>query len=403
MSGGEVEVFQTELRGTLAQFPGVHFLIMPFLTERIEEVLSGSTAPLVVKLFGEELDSLDASAAVVADAVRQIPGATDVQAGTPAVAPEVLVRLRPDALTTAGVPALDALTAVEAATSGETVAQIFEGNRATDVVVKMSASRLARPEDLTGIPLVGVGGRIVTLGAMADIARVSGRYSISHQGARRVQTVTAAAAGRDLASFTSEVEAKLESLRLPRGVYTELSGSATARRQAQGEPLSRSVLALAGILMLLWLAFGDMRHLILVLANLPFALVGGVLAVFLTDACVSLGSLVGFVTLFGITTRNAIMLIAHYDHLVRHEGETWGEHAAIRGASERLGPILMTAAITGLGLLPLALGSGAAGREIEGPLAIVILGGLLTSTALSLFVLPTLALRYGRFGERLDG
>jgi Cu/Ag efflux pump CusA len=149
--------------------------------------------------------------------------------------------------------------------------------------------------------------------------------------------------------------------------------------------------------MLLALAFGNASRLLLVLANLPFAMVGGVLAVFATGGLLSLGSLVGFVTLFGIATRNAVMLISHYDHLVRLEGETWGREAAIRGALERLGPILMTALVTALALVPLAIGSGDPGREIEGPMAIVILGGLLTSTLLSLFVLPTLALRWGRF------
>jgi Cu/Ag efflux pump CusA len=144
-------------------------------------------------------------------------------------------------------------------------------------------------------------------------------------------------------------------------------------------------------------AFGERSRLLLVLANLPFALVGGVLAVFATGGLLSLGSLVGFVTLFGIATRNAVMLISHYDHLVQVEGVPWGRAAATRGALERLGPILMTALVTALGLLPLALGSGDPGREIEGPMAIVILGGLLTSTMLSLFVLPTLALRFGRF------
>ena len=402
MSGADVASFQAELRATLAQFPGVHFVVMPFLTERIEETLSGSTAPLVVKVFGDDLDSLDVSAAVVTRAVQRVPGAADVQSAAAAVAPEVLVRLRPDALAAAGVPALDALGAVETATQGQTVAQVFEGNRATDVVVKVAAAALSRPEDLAAIPLASAGGRVVALGDVADIARITGRYSVGHEGARRVQVVTAGVTGRDIASFTSDVEAALRDLHLPRGIYLEVSGSAAAQRQAQHELLIRSVLAGAGILMLLWLAFGDMRRLLLVLANLPFALVGGVFAVFLTGASVSLGSLVGFVTLFGITTRNAIMLIAHYDHLVRHEGATWGEGTAIRGASERLGPILMTAAITGLGLLPLALGSGEAGREIEGPLAIVILGGLVTSTALSLFVLPTLALRYGRFGEQVE-
>jgi Cu/Ag efflux pump CusA len=145
------------------------------------------------------------------------------------------------------------------------------------------------------------------------------------------------------------------------------------------------------------LAFTEPARLLLVLANLPFALVGGVVAVALSDRILSLGSLVGFVTLFGIATRNAVMLISHYEHLVTVEGAAWGWDTALRGASERLGPILMTATVTGLALLPLALGSGDPGREIEGPMAIVILGGLATSTLLSLFVLPTLALRYVKF------
>ena len=151
--------------------------------------------------------------------------------------------------------------------------------------------------------------------------------------------------------------------------------------------------------------FHNWRNLLLVLVNVPFALVGGVLAVWLTsllapgESSLTIGSLVGFVTLFGITTRNSIMMISHFEHLVTVEGMAWGPEAVMRGAAERLMPILMTATVTGLGLLPLALGTGEAGREIEGPMAIVILGGLLTSTALNLLVLPTLALRYGRFQQ----
>ena len=188
----------------------------------------------------------------------------------------------------------------------------------------------------------------------------------------------------------------------PAGVYADVGGSGTAQREARNELLRNSLLAAAGIVMLLWLAFGEATRLALVLANLPFALVGGVLAVFVTGGLLSLGSLVGFVTLFGIATRNAVMLVSHYDHLVGREGVPWGPEAATRGAIERLGPILMTALVTGLGLLPLAIGSGDPGREIEGPMAIVILGGLITSTLLTLFVLPTLALRIGRFTDRRD-
>jgi Cu/Ag efflux pump CusA len=161
--------------------------------------------------------------------------------------------------------------------------------------------------------------------------------------------------------------------------------------------LVHSVLAGIGIILLLSIIMQNYRNLLLVLANLPFAMVGGIFIAVATGGNLSLGSLVGFVTLFGITLRNSIMLISHYEHLVREEGQEWNWATALRGASERLAPIVMTALVTGLGLLPLALGSGAPGREIEGPMAVIILGGLATSTALNLLVLPALALRYGRF------
>jgi Cu/Ag efflux pump CusA len=224
------------------------------------------------------------------------------------------------------------------------------------------------------------------------------RFAIAHVGARRVQTVTANVSGRDPDGVTRDFEATLgRTTILPAGVYAEVGGTGAAQRAARRELLRDSLLAAAGIVMLLSVAFGEGSRLLLVLANLPLALVGGVLAVFATGGLLSLGSLVGFVTLFGIATRNAVMLISHYDHLVTVENAEWGRATALRGALERLGPILMTALVTALGLLPLAIGSGDPGREIEGPMAIVILGGLLTSTALSLFVLPTLALRFGRF------
>jgi CzcA family heavy metal efflux pump len=401
LSGEAAETLTRDLRARLAEIPGVSFAVMPYLTERIEEVLSGSTAPVVVKLFGDDLDSLDAAASRVAAMVAAVPGTADVQTGTAAVAPEVTVRLRPAAMAEAGIAAGDALAAVETATRGLPAAQVFEGSRATDVVVTLGPEAVARPEDLGRIPLAGAAGRVVPLADVADVFRGSGRYVVAHDGARRVQTVTAGIAGRDVASVARDLESRLRAAAgsgaLPRGVYAELGGSAAAQGAARRELLARSGLAAFGIGVLLWLAFGDARRLLLVLANLPFALVGGVVAVALTGASLSLGSLVGFVTLFGITTRNAIMLISHYDHLVREEGAPWGPETAIRGAAERLGPILMTALVTGLGLLPLAIGSGDPGKEIEGPLAIVILGGLVTSTLLSLFVLPTLALRYGRF------
>ena len=399
LSAEGAKTLKADLKRRLAAIPGVVFTITPFLTERIEEVLSGTTAPVAIKLFGDDLDSLDAAAAMVQRVVTAVPGASSVQVGAPAVTPEALVRFDPNALAANGVAPVEALRDVQVATQGVTVAQLFEENRSTDVVVTLDRKRIVQPEDLTQIPLSGSGGRIVTVGQVATVARTDGRYAISHEGARRVQIVTSDVAGRDVASFTGDVTSRLASTRFPRGVYTEVAGTATAQKSAQRELMLRSLLVAVGVTMLIWMAFGNTRRMLLVLVNLPFALVGGVFAVLATGAVLSLGSLVGFVALFGISTRNAIMLISHYDHLVRVEGAGWSLETAIRGASERLGPVTMTAAVTALGLLPLAIGSGAPGREIEGPLAIVILGGLVTSTALTLFVLPTLALRFGEFGS----
>jgi Cu/Ag efflux pump CusA len=233
---------------------------------------------------------------------------------------------------------------------------------------------------------------------LADIYQDSGRYVVLHRGARRVQTVTGNVSGRDIASFVNEAKQRIAAMAaLPAGSYVEFSGAAEAQAKSTRELMIHSAIAGVGIVLLLSIVMGNHRNLILVMINLPFALVGGVLAVFLSSSELSIGSLVGFVTLFGITLRNSVMLLSHYEHLVSVEGLTWNRETALRGAQERLTPILMTALVTALGLLPLAIGSGEPGREIEGPMAIVILGGLATSTLLNLLVLPGLALRHGHF------
>jgi Cu/Ag efflux pump CusA len=283
------------------------------------------------------------------------------------------------------------------------VAQTHRANQVTDVAVILDEKERRDPETLGALTLRGVSGVLMPLRELADIYPTSGRFSIMHEGARRRQTVTCATSGRDVSSFVAEAKRQVATkVNFPAGTYAAFSGAAEAKQKAQRELFLHSAIAAVGILLLLTVVFHNWRNLLLVLANVPFALVGGVLAVWLTSLLgegggLTIGSLVGFVTLFGITTRNSIMMISHFEHLVNEESMTWGLEAAMRGASERLMPILMTATVTALGLLPLALGSGEAGREIEGPMAIVILGGLITSTALNLLVLPTLALRYGRF------
>ncbi len=246
-------------------------------------------------------------------------------------------------------------------------------------------------------------GYAVPLNSLATIRQVAGRYQITHDGGQRVQAVAINLGNRPVSNFAKEAQARVNrEIAMPPGTYAVFSGESEARAQSQRDLLAYGAIALVGIALLLFLAMKNRRAVVLVLVNLPFALVGGVLSVVLSGANLSLGSMVGFVSLFGISLRNSIMLISHYEQLVHVDRQAWNMETAVRGATERLVPILMTALVTALALLPLAVTSGAPGNEIEGLMAIVILGGLITSTALNLIVLPTLALRYGRFQRTSD-
>ena len=240
-------------------------------------------------------------------------------------------------------------------------------------------------------------GKIVELGQVAYIAQENGRSKILHQGGKRIQTITADIDERDINDFNNDLKSELNKLKLNQGNYFEITGAAQANAKSQEELIVHSIIAGAGILLMLYIAFGNLRNLLLTLFNLPFALIGGVFAVSFNAGWISIGSLVGFVTLFGITLRNSIMLISHYQHLINVENYTWNLETCIKGASERLPSILMTAIVTALGLLPLALGSGQPGKEIEGPMASIIVGGLVTSTILNLLILPSIMLHFGKF------
>jgi CzcA family heavy metal efflux pump len=405
VGGEEQEKMMDELSGILKNFPGVQSEVTTFLGDRISETVTGETQPIVVNVFGDDLDVLDAKAREVAAVLNTVPGhSADVRVKSPAGAPRMVIRLRPDRLTQFGFRPVEVMEAVQTAYQGTIVAQTHRGNQIADVAVILDASHREEPETIGSLQVRNGQGLRLPLSELAQVFPASGRFSILHEGARRRQTVTCSTSGRDVSSFVEEAKKQVAAkVNFPAGTYALFSGAAEAKEKAQRELLVHSAIAAVGILLLLTVVFHNWRNLLLVLVNIPFALVGGVLALWLTnlfepgEGSLTIGSLVGFVTLFGITTRNSIMMISHFEHLVTQEGMTWGLDAAMRGASERLMPILITATVTALGLLPLALGSGEAGREIEGPMAIVILGGLITSTALNLLVLPTLALRYGRF------
>ncbi len=403
LEGEAAEAVVGEIREALRKFPGTTFKVMPFLAERIEEVISGSTAQVVISVYGDDLDVLDEKAGEIQRLLTKFKSATDVQMESQPGAPEMVIRLRPDRLIEFGFQPTEVLDAIQTSYQGNVVAQNFQGNRVVDVSVILEEKSRKEPESIGSLMLRNSEGLQLPLRQLAEIYSSSGRALIVHEGAQRRQQVTCNVQGRDLTSFVQEAKKEVAAkISFPAGVYAIFTGAAEAQAKARRGLLINSAVAAIGVVLLLWIVFGNWRNLLLVLVNLPFALVGGVLAVFASGGSLSVGSLVGFVTLFGITMRNSIMMISHFEHLVLEEGATWNLETAIRGASERLLPILMTALVTALGLLPLAIAYGEPGNEIESPMAFVILGGLFTSTILNLLVLPTLALRYGSFGKEKD-
>jgi CzcA family heavy metal efflux pump len=379
-------------------FVGVNFAINTFLTERIEETISGYPASVVINIYGRDLDALDRDAQSVAGILSGIEGAADVLVQSPPGTPQLVIRLRNERMLQWGLQPTDVLDNIRAAYESVPVTQVYDGSRVIGVSVVLSQDIRHSVMQVGKLPLKNIEGRIVRLSDVADVTQENGRSKILHAGAKRIQTVTANVTGRDIQSFSREMKKRIhEEVKLAPGNYVTFTGEAEAQAKSREDLIVHSLLAGVGIFLMLYVAFGRLRNLLLTFANLPFALIGGVLAALFTGGWISLGSLVGFVTLFGITLRNSIMMISHYQHLVDEEGMTWGLETAIRGASERLPSILMTALVTALGLLPLAAGSGQPGREIEGPMATIIVGGLVTSTILNLLILPTIMLHFGRF------
>lgn len=381
-----------------AGFVGVNFAINTFLTERIEETISGYAASTVINIYGQDLDALDRDANAIASIVTGIKGATDVLVQSPPGTPQLVMRLRPEKMAQLGLQPTDVLDNIRLAYEGVPITQVYEGNRVIGVSVLLDMEARDDVQEAGNLPLFNPDGKLLRLRDVADIVQENGRSKILHAGAKRIQTVTANVIGRDIDAFTDELKSKLHSeLVLSQGSYLEFTGAAEANAKSREALILQSLLAGVTVFLMLYIAFGRLRNLLLTFANLPFALIGGVLAVMFTGGWISLGSLVGFVTLFGITLRNSIMMVSHYQHLIDEENCIWGLETCIRGASERLPSILMTALVTALGLLPLAAGSGQPGREIEGPMATIIVGGLVTSTILNLLILPTIMLHFGKF------
>ena len=381
-------------------YPGLQRDVLTYLKERIKEVLTGAGASIVVRIYGPGLDVLRDKAAEVSKAMGEVQGVTNLKVEAQVLVPQLEVKLRPEAALRLGLTPGDVRRAAMTLVKSTKVGEVYEQQKIFDVVVWGSPEVRGSIEALREIRINLPSGGDVSLGEVADVQIAPTPNVIQREGASRRIDVSCDVKGRDLGSVAREIEAKVKALPFEREYHPEFLGEYAARQQSRNRLLALAALSLLGIGLLLHVDFRSVRLVTLVLVSLPFALVGGVIATLLTGGTLSLGSLVGFVTVLGIAARNGIMLVSHYRHLESVEGETFGHALVIRGSEERLAPILMTALATGLALLPIVLGGNRPGHEIEHPMAVVILGGLVTSTLLNLFLMPALYLRYGSRGSK---
>ena len=381
------------IRAVFDDYPNQLVEIYSVLAERIGETLSGESAPFSISVFGADLDADDAAATQVATALQKLPDSGNVRLIVPSRQPELHMELKPEQLALYGLQAADVLDTVNAAYHGSTVANLSQADRSVPVAVRIAGAG-ADPQSVGALLLRGRDGALVPLATVAKLEMQSGRSQVNHQDGLRRQIVVATPKSADQAGYAAAARAVVAKIELPSGVYLRYGGAAEAQADAQHELLLHSAAAFVLIVLLLALAFGHARHVLLVLIALPSTLIGGVAAVALTGSTLTLGAMVGFVALFGMAARNTILLISHYDHLVGEEGQAWNLQTALRGAAERLTPVLLTALLTALALLPVALQLHQPGHEIEGPMAVVILGGLVSSTLVSLLLIPPLAARW---------
>jgi CzcA family heavy metal efflux pump len=377
-------------------YPGLFREVQTYLDERIQEVLTGGKEPIIVRTYGDDLPVLRAKSDQILALVRSVRGVVGAHRDISSDVPQVSVKVNLARAEQYGLKPGDVRRDAATLVAGEEVGDIFRAGKAYDTVVWSPESVRHSFTDLENLPIDTPSGRPIRLGTVASVSLQPNPNAIERQGDSRYLDVGAAVSGRDLGAVVKDIKQKLAAVHLARGYHTELLGEYQERQAAQSRLLQSSIIAGVLILLLLQASFRRWRLAVLTFLTLPMALVGGILAAWIGGGIVSLGALVGFFTVFGIAARNGILLVNHWQHLEEDEGMAFGPALVLRGARERLSPILMTSLATGLALVPLIVLGERPGHEIEHPLAVVVVGGLVTSTLLNLFVLPSLYLRFGR-------
>ena len=393
--GRPKEELLAAMRRAVATIPGVAVTFGQPISHRIDHMVSGSKTNLAIKLFGRDpavLRSLSARAEAVA---RETRGVVDVSGQEQSAVPQLLVELDRGAMARHGLSPVHAGMVVEALFQGTEVGQIVEDGLASRVVIRFPERLRADRDAVAALPVPVPGGRTVRLGDVARVRFDLGPSLIRRENVERVAVVTANVTGADLAGVVDELRRRLaDGVTLPPGYRLALGGQFETAAESMRALALLSLAALAAVYLVLFLAFRDHRHAAIILVNLPLALIGGVLAIAATGGVLSIASLVGFITLFGIAVRNGVLLVGHYQHLMRDEGLPLAA-AVRRGSEERMPPVLMTALTAALALLPLIIAGAKPGNEIQAPMGVVILGGLLSSTFLNLVVVPVLFARWG--------
>jgi CzcA family heavy metal efflux pump len=389
----DYETTVSRIQETVDGYPGLYRDVLTYLKERIKEVLTGGSASVIVRLYGPNLDSLRGKASEIGKVVAGISGVTNLKVEPQVLVPQVEARVRMEEARVLGLSPGEIRRSATTLVKGTKVGEIYDEQKIFDVVVWGEEHLRGNIEALRQLHIDKPGGGTIPLGDVVDF-RISGSPNVvQREGASRRIDISLDVKGRDLGTVAREVESKVRGLHFEAGYHPEFLGEYAARQASQRRLLGLAALSLIGILMLLYADFRKPRiALLLVFVSFPFALVGGVIGTFLSDRVLSLGSLVGFVTVLGIAARNGIMLVSHYRHLETIEGVPFGRELVLRGSEERLAPILMTALATGLALVPIIIGGDRPGHEIEHPMAIVIVGGIVTSTLLNLVLMPILYL-----------
>ncbi|HTF06199.1 MAG TPA: efflux RND transporter permease subunit, partial [Bacteroidia bacterium] len=386
-----------DIRAKLDVLRGVSVNIGQPISHRLDHLLSGVRAQVAIKLYGSDLTGLRTSAMDIRETIEAVPGVVDVQIEKQVMVPELLISIDREALKRYGLQAGKVAEDLEIFYNGKTTGQVIDGQKTFDIVLRTTDEERTNIENIRNTQVHAGDGSLIALKQIAQVEYTNTINTISHENTQRRIVISCNVQGKDLGSTVSEIQQKIkDEVKLPEGYFIEYGGQFESQQSASRLIMILGLFAIAGIFLVLYSHFKSGRIVAQIMLNIPLALVGSVIAVMLTGGTFSVATLVGFITLTGIASRNGIMMISHYIHLVEHEKETFSTQMIIRGSLERLVPVLMTALVAALALIPLTLDAQASGKEILYPVAVVILGGLVSSTLMDMIVTPVVFHTFGK-------